>query len=465
MVIEKKEKFIIKEHSIFRLFWDVFLTLLSVLSIVCIPISLGFPYVKASYHNIIFYSIDFIFILNILLNFRTSFMSCGVEILDTDVISKNYLKKNFWFDLLGNLPFELIFIFFFESSFEIISNFYFFRVLRIFRMLTIFNILNRWRRAINLKRNFVKIFKFIIFIVSFLHIIACTWFAIFFYSGLPNNSWGTIANIKDLVWQDQYIRSLYWAITTLTTIGFGDITPQNNLEYIFTMLVMLFGASLFAYSIGVVSSLISSMNFHYNKYWENVDQYKSFLVEKKVPISTSRKINAYYEYIWDKHRGIPKQQSLFSELSKPLKVELLNSIIGDCLKDLMFFKESSKNLKNELILSLDTSAITPDMLICQEGEPGKDIYIISEGHVDVYFQGELYDSLERGDVFGLLPVLFNEKTTASIRSKTYLEIFSLSKADYERIKKDYPEFIQILKKMSQEKKSKTTDYIRDGVII
>ena len=40
----------------------------------------------------------------------------------------------------------------------------------------------------------------------------------------------------------QYVVSLYWSFTTMTTLGYGDITPQNSSERIFAMACMLFGA-------------------------------------------------------------------------------------------------------------------------------------------------------------------------------------------------------------------------------
>lgn len=52
-------------------------------------------------------------------------------------------------------------------------------------------------------------------------------------------------------------RSVYWAIVTLTTVGFGDIAPQTPLGQFIASIIMILGYGIIAIPTGIVSSEIS----------------------------------------------------------------------------------------------------------------------------------------------------------------------------------------------------------------
>merc|ERR550537_269531 len=53
--------------------------------------------------------------------------------------------------------------------------------------------------------------------------------------------------------------SLYWAIVTLTSIGYGDITPQNEIEYWMCLLFNGCMSGIFAYALGDLLAVISTL--------------------------------------------------------------------------------------------------------------------------------------------------------------------------------------------------------------
>ncbi len=62
---------------------------------------------------------------------------------------------------------------------------------------------------------------------------------------------------------DSIPRSIYWAIVTLTTVGYGDISPTSNLGQFIAAIIMIMGYSIIAVPTGIVTS---SMNFTKDKY-------------------------------------------------------------------------------------------------------------------------------------------------------------------------------------------------------
>lgn len=55
------------------------------------------------------------------------------------------------------------------------------------------------------------------------------------------------AGVTDRMIGEQYLYSLYWSVTTLTTIGYGDIVAVNNIERLIAIIAMLCGGFIYAY--------------------------------------------------------------------------------------------------------------------------------------------------------------------------------------------------------------------------
>jgi hypothetical protein len=54
----------------------------------------------------------------------------------------------------------------------------------------------------------------------------------------------------------RYVTSVYWSITTLTTVGYGDYHAENIREMIFNIFYMFFNLGLTAYLIGNMTNLV-----------------------------------------------------------------------------------------------------------------------------------------------------------------------------------------------------------------
>lgn len=113
------------------------------------------------------------------------------------------------------------------------------RLLRVFRILK----LGRYIGASNklllaLKASKAKIAVFLFFVV-----IVCIILGTIMY--MVEGSENGFTNIP---------KSIYWAIVTLTTVGFGDIAPQTPLGQLIASIIMILGYSIIAIPTGIVSS-------------------------------------------------------------------------------------------------------------------------------------------------------------------------------------------------------------------
>jgi len=252
----------------------------------------------------------------------------------------------------------------------------------------------------------------------------------------------------------------------MTTVGYGDITPGRSVEYILSIIIMLMGASLYAFIIGSVASLLSSIQAAKNRHWERIDSVTEFLRQRQIPAEIDAKVRNYYEYIWERYRGLDKNQML-DDLPGPLRLEILLHLAGDMLKTVPLFKYCSPTLRNALLISLKSRTFTPDSYIANEGELGKSIFFVVEGTVEIVSveNDKSWGTLSEGDYFGYMTLALGECRTASIKAIGYCDLLILDKEDFIRIKAEFPEFNDVLKRVSAERTEQLSALLLEGVVL
>ena len=91
---------------------------------------------------------------------------------------------------------------------------------------------------------------------------------------LPN----TDVDVHVAMWT-KYLYSTYWAITTVTTIGYGDITPVTNAELIFVCVAELLGMFMFVYTTNSVSALLRGLDAKRTAFQEHLDRIQEYLLQ------------------------------------------------------------------------------------------------------------------------------------------------------------------------------------------
>jgi CRP-like cAMP-binding protein len=108
----------------------------------------------------------------------------------------------------------------------------------------------------------------------------------------------------------------------------------------------------------------------------------------------------------------------------------------------------------------------PEDSIVQQGEPGNEIYFISQGVLEILSdQGKNCGMLHEGDYFGHMSLIFKERRTATVTARTYCEIFVLGGDDFNRIKNEHAEFKEVLKKMASTDSEKASTFVLEKVVL
>ena len=119
--------------------------------------------------NVMNWFIDIFFLLDILINFRTSVVNTktGEDIYDAKIIAMRYLKGKFWIDLLASIPFDLITLMYSDVesnslTFQLFSLLKLVRILRLSRLITYINLQNDVKMSL-------KLGKLIFFLIMYIH--------------------------------------------------------------------------------------------------------------------------------------------------------------------------------------------------------------------------------------------------------------------------------------------------------
>lgn len=141
-------------------------------------------------------------------------------------------------DLLAILPAYLsLFLLSGAQSLMVIRAF---RLIRIFRIFKLGHFLNEGNVILNaLRASRVKISVFLSFVTLLVIIIGSVMYLV---EGGDGSAFSSIP------------RSIYWAIVTLTTVGYGDITPATEIGQFLSAVVMILGYAIIAVPTGIVSA-------------------------------------------------------------------------------------------------------------------------------------------------------------------------------------------------------------------
>ena len=126
-----------------------------------------------------------------------------------------------------------------------------FKVLRISRLLRILRLFKfiRYSRNIKMLGNVIKREKKILFTVLGIAV-----FYIFISALIMFNAEPHINPVTGATTFENFFDALYWATVTLTTVGYGDLTPVTDIGRFVSMLSSLFGVAIIALPSGVITA-------------------------------------------------------------------------------------------------------------------------------------------------------------------------------------------------------------------
>jgi len=317
-------------------------------------------------------------------------------------------------------------------------------IVRLAKLVRVAHWMTVWRRRHFNRWNVLRLVYFVYWLALSVHLLATGWLAL---RGIPPGEDG---------WT-RYLHSLYWCISTLTTIGYGDITPSTNAEIFYAMTVMIFGVGMYGYVIANISTIITNLQPARGRYLEHMEKLGVFMHYRGIPPGLQHRIREYYSYIWEQRLAYD-ESSIVHGLPPGLRADVSLFLKRDIIQKVPFFKAAGDDLVRDIALQMKPVVYTPGDVVFRRGEPGAEMYFISHGEVQVMGEsgGTVLATLRDGDFFGEMALLLHQPRTATVRAVGYCDLYTLDKTAFEGVVRKYPEFSDHIRAMTAERQEHRT---------
>ncbi|XP_037606534.1 potassium voltage-gated channel subfamily H member 5-like [Sebastes umbrosus] len=483
---------IILHYCTFKTTWDWVILIFTFYTAIMVPYNVSF---KTKQNNLVWLAldsvVDVIFLIDIVLNFHTTFVGPAGEVIsDAKLIRMNYLKTWFVIDLLSCLPYDIINAFEHVNDEVITSSsrashlressiFHrnttraedsllpglssLFSSLKVVRLLRLGRVARKLDHYLEYGAAVLLLLVCVFGLVA--HWLACIWYSIGDYEVIDE----TTNTIKTDSWLYQlalsigtpyrynasgtgqweggpnketlYISSLYFTMTSLTTIGFGNIAPATDGEKIFSVAMMMVGSLLYATIFGNVTTIFQQMYTNTNRYHEMLNNVRDFLKLYQVPRGLSERVMDFIVSTWAMSKGIDTDKVL-SICPKDMRADICVHLNRQVFNDHPAFRLASDGCLRSLAVEFQTTHCAPGDLIFHIGESVDTLCFVVSGSLEVIQDDEVITILGKGDVFG--DVFWKETTQAracaNVRALTYCDLQVIRREALMRVLEFYTAF-------------------------
>ncbi|XP_077055591.1 voltage-gated inwardly rectifying potassium channel KCNH7 isoform X8 [Siphateles boraxobius] len=452
-------KFTILHYSPFKAVWDWLILLLVIYTAIFTPYSAAFLLndleeerrrecgYSCSPLNVVDLIVDIMFIVDILINFRTTYVNANEEVVSHPArIAVHYFKGWFFIDMVAAIPFDLLI---FEAGSEETTTLI--GLLKTARLLRLVRVARKLDRYSEYGAAVLMLLMCIFALIA--HWLACIWYAIGNVErpylahtiGWLDNlgmSIGKQYNVSDRSSgpsiRDKYVTALYFTFSSLTSVGFGNVSPNTNSEKIFSICVMLIGSLMYASIFGNVSAIIQRLYSGTARYHLQMLRVKEFIRFHQIPNPLRQRLEEYFQHAWTYTNGIDMNMGFPECLQADICLHLNTSLLQSC----KVFSGATKGCLRALAMRFKTTHAPPGDTLVHCGDVLTALYFLARGSIEILRDDIVVAILGKNDIFGEMIHLYAKpgKANADVRALSYCDLHTIHREDLLEVLDMYPEF-------------------------
>ncbi|MCO5594765.1 hypothetical protein L7F22_048798 [Adiantum nelumboides] len=418
--------------------WENFLILLVIYTAWMSPFELGFirqsllPYIATDF------VVDCCFAVDIFLTFFVAYVDTKTYLLvnKRSEIATRYLKSGFALDVASTFPIQALA---FLQPYTQGRTYSALNMLRLWRLKRVSRFFTRLERDTRFTYFWIRCLKLLCVTMLAVHCAGCFYFllATWYPKDKDEKTW--IGSVLPTFREESpwicYIYSMYWSITTLTSVGYGDLHAQNYTEMVFEIFYMFFNLGLTAYIIGNMTNLVVHVTSRTRKFRDTVQGITNFVERNGLP---QRLHHQMIDHIRLKFRTESlKHDEIMPSLPKAIRSAISQHLFFPTLETAYLFHGTSHDFLVQLVTEMKAEYFPPrEDIILQNEAPGE-FYIVVSGTMDLYTHTygieELVAVAKPGDVVGEIGVLWFRPQPFTVRTRKLSQLLRIDRVNFMNI--------------------------------
>lgn len=459
-ITDKIGKCAIPHESMFKVAWDWLVLALVMFTAIYIPYEAAFlvntkesvwqEISSGEPQEIVNLMVDLMFIIDILINFRTTYVEKKSEVVVSSPkkIAIHYLKSWFIVDFIAAIPFDY---FIPDEANGAASLTGLLKTARLLRLIRVSRKMDRYSEY-----GIAVIFLLTAIFTLIAHWLACIWHVI----GQKEIEvpYGWIQLLAGVVEQPinqsepgsgpgsgtRYITALYFTLTSLTSIGFGNVAPNTDNEKIFSVMTMLIGALFYAAIFGNLTAIIQRLYSRTARYHRDLRVVKEFIALHNIPEYLQGTLREYFAQEQTAAKG-DDIESIMYRFPESLQADIRVHLNHSLFEQFEIFQGASQGSLRALATAFHIELFPHKHFLLKEGDQVTKLYFIVTGTVDIIKGDQSIVSLGPGDVVGCNMTSRRSKpgnhckSRVSLLSKVSSNVHIIAWQDLLRVMRVYPE--------------------------